>query len=220
MTTLGLITIGQTPRVDLTGEFRELLPDVRIEEAGALDGLTRPEIDALRPRHGQFLLVTRLEEGEEIAVAKEAILERLQRCIERLEPRADFLVLMCTGKFPPFQHRRLLLLPHEIVNPVVAGLVPRGRLGIIVPHETQIPWAREEFTRPGVEVIAGAASPYGAEGGLAAEARAMAEAGAALIYLNCFGMGLRWKRVVREAAGCPVISPVGTVCRVIDELRK
>ena len=46
---VGLITIGQSPRVDVVPEMAAVIgPGVDVREAGALDGLTRTQIDALR----------------------------------------------------------------------------------------------------------------------------------------------------------------------------
>ena len=45
---VGLITIGQSPRTDITGGFREILEpyDVEIVETGVLDGLTFDQVCA------------------------------------------------------------------------------------------------------------------------------------------------------------------------------
>ena len=48
--TIGLVTIGQSPRSDVVPDMAAILgPAVEIREAGALDGLARSEIDALAP---------------------------------------------------------------------------------------------------------------------------------------------------------------------------
>ena len=47
---IGMITIGQSPRIDIVPEMREVLgADVEILEAGALDGLTLEEVKKILP---------------------------------------------------------------------------------------------------------------------------------------------------------------------------
>ena len=61
---VGLVTIGQSPRPDVVPDMAEITgPGVEIREAGALDGLGRAAIDALAPREGDEILVTRLADG-------------------------------------------------------------------------------------------------------------------------------------------------------------
>ena len=104
MRTVGAITIGQTPRADIAGEMQTLLgAGVRIVQAGALDGLTRAEIDALAPAPGDDdALIARLREGGEVLLAKVLLVPRLQACLDRLHGEADAFVILCAGAFPPF----------------------------------------------------------------------------------------------------------------------
>ena len=60
---IGLVTIGQSPRVDLTPDLARLLPGVRFVERGALDGLSQMECTGLAPEAGEEALVTRLSGG-------------------------------------------------------------------------------------------------------------------------------------------------------------
>ena len=46
MFTIAVITIGQSPRPDITSDLRKLLPEgVCMTEYGALDGLTRQQAE-------------------------------------------------------------------------------------------------------------------------------------------------------------------------------
>ena len=48
MRVVAMLTIGQTPRRDITDDLRQLLPEgVVLREYGALDGLTRAEAECL-----------------------------------------------------------------------------------------------------------------------------------------------------------------------------
>ena len=53
--TIGMITIGQSPRVDVVPEIREILGDgIEVLEAGALDGLSLEEVKGFSPRKGRL----------------------------------------------------------------------------------------------------------------------------------------------------------------------
>lgn len=97
--TVGLITIGQSLRVDMVPEMSRWLGPARVLERGALDGMGRPEISALRPGPDDYPLVTRLNDGSSVTIAKRMLLPRIQSAITELEDRgADVVVLVCTGE--------------------------------------------------------------------------------------------------------------------------
>src|SRR5438034_10613382 len=96
---VGLVTIGQAPRVDVVPEMAELMrPGIEILERGALDGLSRPEIERLAPEGDNEILVTRLSDGHSVFVGKEKITPLVQRRIDELEADgATMSVVLCTG---------------------------------------------------------------------------------------------------------------------------
>src|SRR5206468_8993760 len=79
---VGLVTIGQSPRVDVVPDMAAILGSgVTVRERGALDGLGRAEIAALAPRHGDDILVTGLADGTAAFVAKPHIVTRVPAVI-------------------------------------------------------------------------------------------------------------------------------------------
>ena len=65
------VTIGQTPRSDLVPEMLARVGDaIEVTEVGALDGLSRAEIDRLTPDDDQHRLCTRLADGSEAVISK------------------------------------------------------------------------------------------------------------------------------------------------------
>ena len=85
---VGLVTIGQSPRADVVPDMAEILgPGIDIREAGALDGLTRAEIAALAPGPGDEILVTRLADASSVFVAKRHVVARVQAKIGRASCR-------------------------------------------------------------------------------------------------------------------------------------
>ncbi len=101
---IGAITIGQSPRTDVIPEIQQLVEfDIEFVEIGALDGLTLDEVETLAPKTGDYLLHTRMKDGSAVTIGKEAILPRMQACVDTLTQQGvEFIALLCTGKFPEF----------------------------------------------------------------------------------------------------------------------
>ena len=220
MRTVGAITIGQTPRADIAGELQTLLgAGIRIVQAGALDGLTRAEIDALAPAPGDDdALIARLREGGEVLLAKGLLVPRLQACLDRLHGEADAFAILCAGAFPPFTSARPVLLPERCLAAIVDATFDGGRLGVIVPIKQQqassaIRWSRID---PGVVVTV--ASPYDDSSRLIAAAEELRRAGVTLVVLECQGFTGSMKQVVRDVTGVPALLPTSVLARFLAEL--
>lgn len=70
--TIGVITVGQTPRVDMIPAMQHIFPDnTAIVERGVLDYKTEQEILNLTPNENQTVLVSRLSNGDKAVIAKE-----------------------------------------------------------------------------------------------------------------------------------------------------
>ena len=83
MKKLGILTIGQSPRIDILGDLLPLWGNhIEILEAGALDGLTMEEIEKMKPGPEDRMLVTRLADGTVVHVAEEALTDCLQEKID------------------------------------------------------------------------------------------------------------------------------------------
>jgi protein AroM len=130
-TRVGMITIGQSPRPDVVPEVVALVGrPMTVVEAGALDGLALAEVRRLAPGPTDDTLVTRMQDGVEVHVAKRHIIPRLQARIDRLGAEVDVIVLLCTGHFPEFRSVVPLLEPQGLVDRIVQAVVgPGGRSG-------------------------------------------------------------------------------------------
>ena len=84
---IGILTIGQSPRVDIVPELKEAIGfEVEIEERGALDNLTWEEVKDLFPGPGDNnFIVTRMKDGKIVKIAKRHVVERMNECIADLE---------------------------------------------------------------------------------------------------------------------------------------
>ena len=121
MKKIGAITVGQSPRTDLIPEMEPILGDtVEIIQMGGLDGLTREEIAAFRPRPNDYVLVSRLADGTSVSFGESYVLPRMQECIHRLEDKGVSLILfLCTGQFPDFESKVHSFFPNNLLYGVV-----------------------------------------------------------------------------------------------------
>jgi protein AroM len=219
MKTVGMITIGQAPRDDVVPEMEKLLgPDVRVVQAGALDGLSRSEIAALAPAGGQFPLVTRLLDGDSVVIAKEAIISRLQACLDRLAGEATAFAILCTGKFPRFRCARPVLEPERILFAATRAVLAEGPLGVVIPLEAQRPMAAAHWSQADPGVVVAAASPYAGTAGLVGAAETLRGAGVRLVTMDCMGFTQAMKGVVADVAGVPVLLPSSLIARFVAEV--
>ena len=216
MRRIGLVTIGQSPRVDVVPEIRPILGDVEVIECGALDDLNRGEIEALAPREGEYLLVTRLRDGTEVRISRERILSLMQRCINRIEQVADVIGLICTGDFPELRSRKILIEPSKLLLNVVASLGVK-RLGVLVPDSRQVNTVARRWYDVAEDVVVDSFSPYtGDVRRLPEIAKRFSDRD--LMVLDCIGYSTEAKRIVMEATKKPVILPRTVLARIIREL--
>jgi protein AroM len=218
---IGMITIGQSPRVDIVPEMRDVLDtDVEILEAGALDGLTLEEVRKFYPRKGDYILCTRMADGTEAVVAKRFIIPRVQQCIDLLtEKGAEILVFICTGQFPRFSSKRLMIEAQEIVDHLILALHGENqRMGLLIPLSDQIKQARKKYDRLKGKMVIKAASPYASEDEVSVAAEALKRADPHVIVMHCMGYTQAMKKKVMEITGKPTILARSLVARTVKEL--
>jgi protein AroM len=219
--TVGTITIGQSPRVDIIPEIQDVLGmDVEIIEKGALDGLTLEEVNAFLPRPGEDFLVTRMKDGTEVKVAEAHLITRISRCISdfQTEP-VEIILFLCTGKFPEFESRKMLLRPDRILYRLIQGLLFKGRLGVVVPEPDQIPAMKVKWQNPQLEIVAEAFSPYtGVPEEMEKVADRLRAADVDLVVLDCMGFNRDAMARFRKITGRPVMLPRRVMAAVAREL--
>jgi protein AroM len=218
---IGMITIGQSPRVDVVPEMREVLgSDVEISEAGALDGLSLEEVKRFFPKGRDYILCTRMSDGTEVAVAKRFIAPRVQKCVDLLSQRgAEIIVFICTGDFPPFCSKRLFIEAQKIVDHFILALHGENeRMGLLIPLSEQIKQARKKYDRLKGKVIIKAASPYSPEDEVSMAAEELKRADPHVIVMHCMGYTQAMKKRVTEITGKPTVLARSLVARTLKEL--
>ncbi len=219
MPTIALLTIGQSPREDIVASMFGSCSPRDIIERGALDKLTDSEIDALTPRKGEHPLVSRLRNGREVVVAKERLMPHMQAAVDTVvRDGAALIVVLCTGEFTHLNIPVPAIYPDRVLGHVVEAVLPRGALGVMLPHPGQMEsmrakWRTDTRTFDGIAV-----SPYTSSNEIADHARSLKSRGADMIVLDCMGFDQNMKRTVVEASGLPVVLANRIVGRVVEEL--
>ncbi|HHW02236.1 MAG TPA: AroM family protein [Thermoanaerobacterales bacterium] len=220
MKKIGLLTIGQAPRVDLVPEIKKVLgEDVEIIERGALDGLTLKEVKSLYPGENDEVLVTRMADGTEVKVAEREIFPRLKEKIKNLEAEGiNTIFLACTGEFPSFDSASLIVRPQKVLHHVVSSLAEGLTLGIIIPDERQVVSAKERWSTVASKVIVEPGSPYAGMENIEKAAKLLATSGVDLVVMDCMGYTLKMKDTVLNLVKKPVILARSISAKVVSEL--
>jgi len=205
---VGLITIGcRENRPNWADVIAALEPEVDVEFAGVLDGLTREEVEsrfAFAP--GENYLVTEMPWTASVQL-REATVQTvaMERTAELFAGGADTVLMLCTGDFPhPEQAGGLFLLPEDLLYGILSGLKQK-KLGFIVPEEDQIPFSRKQYAD--LNPVIRASSPYGSMEDLAKTAALFKEEDVEVIVTDCMGFTAEMGRIVARESGKQVLVP-------------
>lgn len=215
MSELRVITIGQAPRPDLEAEIAQAVPTLRVKLEGALDGLSRAEIDGVRPRDGADTLFTMLPSGEGVAISKAVVTERLRAKLAAIDGP---VLLACTGAFAGLPERVDLVQPSAVLNALAEAMLPKGRLGLAVPFAEQIPTLGGKRRRPGLDVSAVALKPGSDDATRRRAAEELAATRPDLVLLDCISYSRADKRVFDAVLDCPVLLSVAVAARAAASL--
>ena len=221
MKKIGVITIGQSPRKDITVDIFPLLGNkVEILEIGALDGLTRENIEKEKPMNGEKGLISVLNDGSNVFFSEKFIIPRLQNCIEKLEnEKVELILFLCTGKFShTFKSKLPIIFPYDVLKNLVPLFTKNSSIGIIIPKAEQ-----KEFTKnkwgsliKSIEIVSG--SPYGDIKEIELAASNLKNRNIDVIILDCMGYSLKTKKIVEKISEKPVILARTLAARVISEI--
>jgi protein AroM len=216
-----MVTVGQSPRSDIVPAMAALIgPKVTVVEKGALDGLSGDAIRALAPVEGQNVLCTRLVNGSQVVISKAGIIPLVQARIEELNKEGvDLILLLCTGHFPKFESRVLVLAAQEIVDRAIQAVIGAPyTLGLVVPLPEQAAQIRGKLLHITPNVVVVSASPYAADGSIKGAAEQLRRHDPDLVVLHCMGFNREHRRLVRQITGKPAIVANSIVARTVAEL--
>lgn len=218
---IGFLTIGQSPRVDVTRDFVGALGGkVEIVERGALDGMSREDVEEkLRPEPNHTIYTSRMRDGSQVIMSKEKIIPMLQEKISELEKLVDMIVILCSGEFPEFTCKKPIVYPEKLLKSYAEGVKVEGRVGVLIPLPEQVSYAEEKWSTYYKDLIVKPISPYSSlEREFYKVGEVLSRSNVEMTIMDCIGYTLKHKMIVREVTGKPVISTRGVVLRALEEI--
>lgn len=217
---IGALVVGQSPRPEIEAEIRALADGpIDLDLRGALDGLSRQEIDAVPPESDADTLFTRLPNGDGVTISKRQVVARGTAQLEALAAAGyDVTMVMCTGEFPDWIGRYRVLFPSRTLNAMVRGCLPEGRLGVFTPLAEQCAGSRARWRQAGYDAQVVALSPNADEVEIREAAAILLPHRPELLVLDCMSYTREAKRVVREVLKAPAVLAVSSAVRTALEL--
>ena len=219
---IGAITIGQAPRVDVTSDIMDIFPDtVDLLQGGGLDSLSKEEISGFVPQEGDYVLVSRLNDGTSVTFAERYILPNLQKRINEMEDAGVGLIMFfCTGDFPDtLQSSRVpLIYPCHLLHNIVPLLTKKSSIVTVTPSPLQVEQSENKWKDYVKEVKAIPASPYGDWDTMKKAAGEIRKLEADLVVLDCIGFTQEMKNMFAQETGKLVVLPRTLLARVVSEI--
>ena len=218
---IGAVTIGQSPRTDITGDICPLLaPNIILQEYGALDPFDADYINRnFAPGPDSSVLVTRMRDASQVIIGEEYILPLVQSCITRAEDDGcQATVLLCTGKFPKLRHSKMLIIPQPLIHSLLQKLADDRPIGLLVPDSSQISQAQSWFSESNIQIRVRALSPYLVSSLLREKAQSLQNENLALILPDCMGYSISVKKELEQQLAVPVLLPRTFIASLLNEL--
>lgn len=218
-TRIGLLTIGQSPREDITSEIKPLfLPSIEIMEAGLLDNLRITKIEQLRPEKEETPLVSRLRNGSQVLLSERKICTLLPEVIDAMknEMKVDVVGMLCTHDFPKIEFSSSVIFPFSYMIFLITEVLHIQSLGVVVPLENQMEMVIKKWKKE--KIIVKAKSPY-AEGNSWAEiAQEFIRENVDAVILDCIGYKIQDKRELQNLISIPILLPRIILTYAINQL--
>ena len=220
---IGFMTIGQSPRTDVVPEIMKILGEHEISyvEAVALDDLSREDIERdLRPEPGDIIYVTRLRDGGEVKISKKKLLPLLEKKIRELEKKSDIIAILCSGEFSDFESIKPIVYPDKILKGIASSIGYRGRTAVLIPAKEQIDYAREKWSTYFKDLVIIPVSPYTSSLKDFEEIRErIRRENIGFVIMDCIGYTDAQRNIIREASeNIKVISTRRALAKVLSEL--
>jgi protein AroM len=218
MDKLGILVLGQTPRLDIEKLFTAYLPGTELIVQGALDGLATGAIDNMARQGGDYPLLVILADRTTREISMGLLVPRLSAAARQFEAcGVSAAVLFCAGDFPDLDCRLPVIYPGRIVPAMVGGISHTRRVGIITPNPGQLEPARRHWEDKNFTVTVVVASPKD-PGALEKAAALLQDPGLEMVVLDCMGFAPPAARRLKELTRRPVICSQSLVARTAAEL--
>lgn len=217
MAKVGVLTIGQSPRMDVTPSIEKILGNhIDIVERGGLDRITEEDIHRISPDPNETTYVSRLRNGNSVKIGKEKLLPLLQSELYALEKEVDVILMLCTGDFPTLKTTKPIIYPDKVLFHTVQAIQTQGRLGLIIPLPEQKKSLSDKWRGLGLDIEIGVASPYESSD-IVLEAAKLKDKNANIIVLDCMGYNEEHKKQAQQGSSLPVILPRTLIARIAKE---
>jgi protein AroM len=240
--TVGLITLGQSPRQDVVSEIEPLLfphirivqrgllddlaaediqklnfPHIRIVQRGLLDDLAAEDIQKLDPPGGGFPLVTRLRDGSEVRISEREAALLLMAALEAMheESDVDAVGVLCTHSFSRFKFPVPVILPFDVMEFLVNQVLTAKLVGIVVPLPEQVELSRFKWKNPS---LVESKSPYSAGESWKAVAGRLKRKKLDAAILDCIGYSMEDKTELESFLSVPVLLPRTILASTINQI--
>lgn len=219
---LGIVTIGQAPRIDLHVDLHTLLGNqFERVEMGALDGLDLAQIEQKYPIMGtDKVLVSRMQDGRQVRIEEHNLEPLLIKAVHKMQAsNPEIIVVLCTGDLPEFTESNIpILSPKRIVKHFFLGLSSRHELAIMSPIKEQIANTEARWEAAGFHCEVTSGSPYLAQEDRDAGARKAATFSAPFLYLDCMGYSLEQAQRIAKISGKTTITPRQIIFNTVKTL--
>ncbi|GGA91342.1 AroM family protein [Ornithinibacillus halotolerans] len=214
---VGVLTIGQSPRTDVTPSIQAILGnEIQIIERGGLDSLTEETLEEIAPELSSTTYISRLRNGKSVKIAKDKLLPLLQQELTALEEEADVIIMLCTGDFPTLTTTKPIIYPDKVLSHSLQAIQKNGNLGLIIPLEEQRESLIGKWKNLKMDIFVEVASPY-EESDIKGAGEKLKKKGADVIVLDCMGYNEIQKQEVKQVFGGPVILPRTLTARIAAE---
>lgn len=218
---VGAVTIGQTPRTDVTFDIAPLLGSgIELVEAGALDELD--DFESLAPENDEPVLASRLRDGLSVIVSERRVLPLVQQALDRVADQGvEAIILLCTATGPSALACSVPIIHPNVVltRKVVAAAGNDRRVAIVVPDQAQVEDIGSHWEAVlGRTVDLYVASPYGPSEPRRIAAEQIAATDADLVVLDCIGYSVAMAEEIRRISGKQVIVPRIAAAEAVKDL--
>ena len=136
---VALINIGDSPIAGIEEEIQYYFSDFEVVEEGALDGMSKAELDGVLHRGEGDILTVERNDGSFVRLSKEAVDPYVGRAIERAkEQGCQIFYLHCTGFFPKLTHKGILIKPGRLLKSIVTQFSQETTVAILTPTPQHI----------------------------------------------------------------------------------
>jgi protein AroM len=218
-TRIGLLTIGQSPRDDITSDIRPLLSsNIEIVEYGVLDDLNPEEIDFLMPQVQEIPLVSRLRDGRQVLLNEKRISELLPEAIDFMNTKMSInaVGVLCTHEFSKKKYSCPTIFPSDYIKFIIDEILDVQKLGVVVPLDSQIEAGKQKWGRKRTVVVS--KSPYVQGKTWDGIADALSEERVDTVILDCIGFKIHERQKIYNLLNIPILLPRAILGFAINQI--